>query len=189
MPRRRVDDFLIFASLNPTAFLELNSHLVNLGYSLHWIAGNPRWSTHRQYHRRKAGCENSAYSGCWVAPLRAELCTLVAYWEPVLGVPMLFDTMKVDASSLLPRRSAIREFEIRIPPPPRASNPWVNSSFMLVLKTRSVHAPNKTMRRLLDDRRGDLSTSAREMIYEYTLYFLPAGRRRSGRQPFGWMRR
>ena len=96
-----------------------------------------------------------------VAPFAAVFRKLLVLWEPVLGFPVVLDSSKAGVSQLLPERTAIREFSIRFPSASYASPPWFNPFFVLALKASSLKAGDDSLRRLLEDRTGDMPPTAK----------------------------
>ena len=62
---------------------------------------------------------------------------MLALWEPVLGIPVLSEA----TPPLLPERSSIRRFSVRFPPVPRSVDYWLNPSYALVFKSKSLAVP------------------------------------------------
>ncbi|CAG9981361.1 unnamed protein product [Clonostachys byssicola] len=186
-PRVRFDPVGVLAPLNLTAFLHLIAHVASLGYPLHWLsatlaalcsgmlsrirAGPPGAEITDRKLEKLAG-ETYTPADVSVAPFAAEFRTLVAMWEPVLGIPLVWDT-PAGNEPLLPKSSMIRRYTIRF-----AGTIWdsylMNSFFSVVIKHKNFKAPSNYLAHLLDDRSGEPSTAARDARRAPRLHLISA---------------
>ncbi|CAH0057403.1 unnamed protein product [Clonostachys solani] len=170
-PRVRFDPMGVLAPLNLTAFLHLIAHVASLGYPLHWLSATLAALCGGMLARTRAGPpaasitdeklagETYPPADVSVAPFAAEFRTLLAMWEPVLGIPLVWDTAAGD-EPLLPELTMIRRYTIRFPATIWDSS-LMNSVFSVVIKPQSLKVPSNHLARLLDDRGGDPSPTAR----------------------------
>ncbi|RSH90475.1 hypothetical protein EHS25_001080 [Saitozyma podzolica] len=179
---------LVNAPLGMASYFSLVSHVATLGYPAHWLAGILATLCRGVLARSRAGpptaeiTDEKLAARVWpvkdvcVAPFVAEFRTLLAMWEPLLGFPM------VDANDdklLLPRREAIRNFTIKLPPNTGERMHWNPAVFVLVLKARSSEVAGGDMRRLLDDRTGDSSPAAANSRMEPRIHVVSAFTRKA----------
>uniref|UniRef100_A0A8H7K2S1 DUF4470 domain-containing protein n=1 Tax=Bionectria ochroleuca TaxID=29856 RepID=A0A8H7K2S1_BIOOC len=150
--------------LNLTSFLHLVAHVASLGYPRGWLS--------RILHELCTGMLTQTRAAppideitdeglaevifnpvdFSVGPFAAEFRTLVAIWEPILDVPLAWNTPAA-GKKLLPEAKMIRKFTIRFPKEPIVTTGLLEiSCFSVVMKKKSLKAPGRTLRGFLDDR-------------------------------------
>ncbi|CAH0050528.1 unnamed protein product [Clonostachys solani] len=162
-PRDRSSKLGVNAPLNLTSFLHLITHVASLGYPRDWLSHILHELCTGMLIQTQAAppidevtCENLAENrfepaDFSVGPFAAEFRTLVAIWEPVLGVPLAWNT-PVAGKKLLPESKMIRKFTIRFPKKPIGDTGLMSVCFSLVMKKKSLETPGCSLNDLLDDR-------------------------------------
>lgn len=145
-PRGEFSTGLVYAPLSMVTFFHIVAYAFSLGYPLHWLSGTLAALCSGSLTNTRAGPTGAAVtSGAMakkalplaqvsLASFAAEFRTLLALWEPVLGIPVMLEA----SPSLLPERSNIRRFSITFPPVPRTVEYWLNPNYALVFKTKSL---------------------------------------------------
>jgi hypothetical protein len=170
-PREEFSTGLVYAPLSMMTFFHIVAHAAALGYPPHWLSGTLAALCSGALTNTRAGppravVTNGAMAKKALPPAQvsiasfvAEFRTLLALWEPVLGVPVILEA----SPSLLPERSSIRRFSITFPPVPRSVDYWLNPNYALVFKARSLAIPDaEDLWRLLSERdaSADRATTA-----------------------------
>ncbi|CAI6097321.1 unnamed protein product [Clonostachys chloroleuca] len=162
--RYRPSNVGVSAPLNLTSFLHLVTHVASLGYPRGWLSRILRELCTGMLTRTQAAPPLDEITDedlaevifnpveFSVGPFAAEFRTLVAIWEPILDVPLAWNTPAA-GKKLLPEAKMIRKFTIRFPKKPIVTTGLLEiSCFSLVMKKKSFKAPGRTLRGFLDDR-------------------------------------
>lgn len=170
-PRPEVSNSLVYAPNNMTAFLRLLVQMAEIGYPSHWLSfiitslGSGSITSTARAPRKyvlnpaAVDMEYSSRTMC-VKPWATEFATLVTMWHRFLPFAV------VVPSGILPSPEIIVEYSIWIPPGPASSESDCGvPHFMLVFwNHRKYNEPPKNLRAiLLDDEKGDTTTSARDI--------------------------
>ncbi|KAI0843718.1 hypothetical protein F5Y06DRAFT_9719 [Hypoxylon sp. FL0890] len=160
---------LVFAPFNMTLFIRLLVQMAELGYPGHWlsnviisICGGEITTTARapRQHVLDPVAVDKVYT-CRtvnVKPWTAEFTTLVAQWRALLPFAV------VVRSGILPSPENIAEYSVNFPMYP-TRDPLNVPHFMLVFWNHLKYGepPKELYRLLLDDEKGDTTTSARKI--------------------------
>ncbi|VUC28940.1 unnamed protein product [Clonostachys rosea] len=162
-PRERSTYPCVNDPLNLTTFLHVISHVASLGYPLDWLSdilrelcsgvltqtlAEPPMGEIKLEVLAREDHKPIDYS---VAPFAAEFRTLLAIWEPALGVPLTWNT-PVAGKKLLPESTMIRKFTVQFPKEPIKDTNPMDACFGLVMKKRSLETPGQSLVNLLDSR-------------------------------------
>ncbi|KAI1139797.1 hypothetical protein F5Y05DRAFT_380108 [Hypoxylon sp. FL0543] len=168
-PSEEDDPGLVYAPFNMTVFLRLLVQMAELGYPGHWlsniiasIGGGEITTTARaprQYVLDPAAVDE-VYTPRTISvkPWAAEFTTLVAQWQALLPFAV------VVRSGILPLPEIITEYSVKFSWYP-SRDPLNVPHFMLVFWNHRKYGepPKDLYRLLLDDERGDTTTSARKI--------------------------